>query len=517
MLSFIVESGFRSLCLGIVVWIALRVFRVRDPQTQSLAWRAVLFSALAMPLLMPILEGLLRTTPSVALYWIPAAQPSILQPLAAAIPAKTPSSFAWPAILPVGYVAVAAALMLRLIIGLEKSRRLCGGARPLMETWTSGRDVRVSAGIRMPATFGATILLPADWDRWSAFEQESVFLHESCHVRRGDFYVHLLAGLHRAIFWFNPLAWWLQNRLVELAESICDDAALRKVEDRVSYAEVLVKFAASASETRFVGLAMARGRTVGRRVERVLRETVVAPAASLFRRLLILSLFVPVAGFSAGTWLLEPEVAAPLAIRFQVTQQPPVGAVQQVPAQQRAPQSSPAGVSTAVAPVKQGTQYLAAWPQQEVPYIIHPAEQAAFNLLKTDEEREQFIEAFWLLRDPTPGSFDNEFRDEYYRRIVLANDRYSSRTGLPGWRSDRGRVLIQLGEPDELERHPGSLATAGDGTLKETFPSEAWRYKFVQGIGQNATFVFVDSTGEGIYRLQSNPGVQDVPQPGRER
>ena len=88
------------------------------------------------------------------------------------------------------------------------------------------------------------------------------------------------------------------------------------------------------------------------------------------------------------------------------------------------------------------------WPRDEVPYIIDPEENAAFKGLKTDEERENFIEQFWLRRDPSPDTIDNEFRDEYYKRIVLANEKFTS--GIPGWKTDRGRILIMHGEPDEV-------------------------------------------------------------------
>ena len=156
--------------------------------------------------------------------------------------------------------------------------------------------------------------------------------------------------------------------------------------------------------------------------------------------------------------------------------------------------------------------YLKKWPQNEVPYIIDPEEQAAFNRLKTDEEREQFIEAFWLRRDPTPDSVDNEFRDEYYRRIVLANERYTS--GIPGWKTDRGRILIMHGEPDEVERHAMGGTYIRDieegGGRTSTFPFERWRYRHIDAIGNNVILEFVDSTMSGEYRLEFDPAAKDA-------
>jgi len=161
---------------------------------------------------------------------------------------------------------------------------------------------------------------------------------------------------------------------------------------------------------------------------------------------------------------------------------------------------------------EQEGNYLKKWPQNEVPYIIDPEEQAAFNKLKTDEEREQFIEAFWLRRDPSPESIDNEFRDEYYRRIVLANEKYTS--GLPGWKTDRGRILIMHGEPDEVETHAmgGTYFRDQDegGGRTSTFPFERWRYRHVDGIGNNVILEFVDSSMSGEYRLEYDPSAKDA-------
>src|SRR3984893_13593751 len=119
------------------------------------------------------------------------------------------------------------------------------------------------------------------------------------------------------------------------------------------------------------------------------------------------------------------------------------------------------------------------WLQEEVPYIISDEERAAFLQLQTNEEREQFIEAFWQRRDPTPDTVENEFKEEHYRRIAYANERFAS--GIPGWRTDRGRIYIIWGKPDEIESHPtgGNYerpASEGGGQT-ETYAFEAWRYR----------------------------------------
>ena len=92
------------------------------------------------------------------------------------------------------------------------------------------------------------------------------------------------------------------------------------------------------------------------------------------------------------------------------------------------------------------------WLNEDVAYIITDEERAAFKRLATDDEREEFVEQFWLRRDPSPDTTENEFKEEHYRRIAYANDRFSS--GIPGWKTDRGRMYIMYGPPDEITGQP---------------------------------------------------------------
>src|SRR5260221_4813106 len=137
------------------------------------------------------------------------------------------------------------------------------------------------------------------------------------------------------------------------------------------------------------------------------------------------------------------------------------------------------------------------WLQEEVPYIISDEERAAFLQLQTNEEREQFIEAFWQRRDPTPDTVENEFKEEHYRRIAYANERFAS--GIPGWRTDRGRIYIIWGKPDEIESHPtGGNYNRPDnegGGQTETYAVEQWRYRYLERIGSNLIIEFVDPSG----------------------
>src|SRR5580700_6437267 len=152
------------------------------------------------------------------------------------------------------------------------------------------------------------------------------------------------------------------------------------------------------------------------------------------------------------------------------------------------------------------------WLEEEVPYIISDEERSAFLQLQTNEEREQFIEAFWQRRDPTPDTVENEFKEEHYRRIAYANERFSS--GIPGWRTDRGRIYIMWGPPDEIESHSAGSTynrpmTEGGGQTT-VYGFDDWTYHYMEGIGQNITIEFVDPTGTGEYHITMDPGEKDA-------
>ena len=146
------------------------------------------------------------------------------------------------------------------------------------------------------------------------------------------------------------------------------------------------------------------------------------------------------------------------------------------------------------------------WLDEDVVYIITDEEKKAFKGLQSDEEREQFIEQFWLRRDPSPDTEENEYREEHYRRIAYANDNFAS--GIPGWRSDRGMIYIKYGAPDERDQHNGGTEerdiTEGGGTTS-MYPYEKWRYRYIDGIGTNVEMEFVDTTMTGEFHLTTDP------------
>jgi GWxTD domain-containing protein len=152
------------------------------------------------------------------------------------------------------------------------------------------------------------------------------------------------------------------------------------------------------------------------------------------------------------------------------------------------------------------------WLNEDVVYIISPEERQAFLQLETNEEREQFIEQFWLRRSSNPDLPDNDFKEEHYRRIAYANEHFAS--GIPGWKTDRGRMYIMWGPADEVDSHPTGgtydrpMEEGGGSTT--TYPFETWRYRYMEGIGENVIWEFVDPSGSGEYHLTMDPSEKDA-------
>jgi len=152
------------------------------------------------------------------------------------------------------------------------------------------------------------------------------------------------------------------------------------------------------------------------------------------------------------------------------------------------------------------------WLDKDVTYIITDEERKAFKKLATDDEREKFIEEFWRRRDPDPDTDENEYKEEYYERIAYANEHFAS--GIPGWKSDRGRIWIMYGKPDERETHPAGgpydRPSYEGGGMTTTYPFESWFYRYLPGVGSGIEIEFVDPTGSGEYRIARNPSEKDA-------
>jgi len=152
------------------------------------------------------------------------------------------------------------------------------------------------------------------------------------------------------------------------------------------------------------------------------------------------------------------------------------------------------------------------WLDEDVRWIITDEERSAFRQLSNDEERDQFIEAFWQRRDPTPDTIENEFKEEHYRRIAYSNEHFAA--GIPGWKTDRGRMYIMYGPADEIESHPSGgtydrpMEEGGGST--STYPFEDWRYRYIEGIGQEVIIEFVDTCMCGDYHMTLDRSEKDA-------
>ena len=152
------------------------------------------------------------------------------------------------------------------------------------------------------------------------------------------------------------------------------------------------------------------------------------------------------------------------------------------------------------------------WLKEEVPDIITDEERRAFLELSTNEEREQFIVSFWARRNPDPESPINAYKEEHYRRLAYADEHFAS--GIPGRKTDRGHIYILWGPPDEIESHPTGgtydrpLEQGGGST--STYPWELWRYRHLEGVGENIEIEFVDPSGSGEYHITNDPCEKDA-------
>ncbi len=205
--------------------------------------------------------------------------------------------------------------------------------------------------------------------------------------------------------------------------------------------------------------------------------------------------------------LVSSSIAATLSLPLSAQQQQP-----QVKATVAKPQTDKQRKANEAKLKKELETPYKKWLNEEVLWIITPEERTAFNRLETDDERQQFIEQFWLRRDPTPDTEETELKEEHYRRIAWANDRFAS--GIPGWKTDRGMVYIKFGPADERTEHPtggpGVRPIEEGGGETTFFPYEQWRYRYLDGVGQDITIEFVDKTMTNEYRMTWNPSDKDA-------
>ena len=371
-------------------------------------------------------------------------------------------------------------------------------------------DVPVVVGWLRPA-----ILLPLGLAAGLPAEQvEFILIHELAHIARRDYLMNLLQNMVEALLFYHPAVWWVSAVMRAEREHCCDDIVVALAGDAPGYAAVLVKLEQRRAPEPMLA---ATGGSLTRRVRRLLRQPSSAPSAAA--PLAAVALAMAIAGLALAS---QTQTVQPPAVILPHPKAPeltlPVLVFPQSPALKLTLPvvTMPLLAQTQVERQRQLKQEMETpyrkWLNQDVAYIITDQERSAFKALQTDNEREKFIEQFWLRRDPTPGTVENEFKEEHYRRIAFANEHFSA--GIPGWKTDRGRIYITYGPPDEIEDHTsgGTLqrpAAQGGGAVT-AFPFQDWRYKYIEGIGNNVIIEFVDPTRTGEYHMTMDPAEKNV-------
>ncbi len=450
------------------------------PIVQGVLWPAGEFKPVAA--LMPAARG----TPGMD------AQPGRMQALPAPFPPK-------PALTAKGGLLVlhlSGALLILALAAMQKFRlrRLAIGATPpqdpdLAEMYDEmcrsmnlfrWPQLLLSGDNHAPMTFGTwkpVVVLPPSGIR--------VFLgHELAHHHRWDLWLSWLQIPISALWWFNPIYWLLSRRIRSIREDCCDDLVVALgLASGEGYCRTLLQAARVASGNAMAGATLAyigESQPLRRRFKRIM--------SAKFTRTPKLAGTGMLAVAALGLLLLpgvEPRIFTDIAAGAEalIENRMPAGQQTAAPAGPQRPQ-----------PVQESnlTDYYRKWLNEDVVYIITPEEKNVFLALRTDEERGFFIEQFWARRDPDPRRGGNQFKEEHYRRIGYANERFKSK--VPGWQPDRGRIFILYGESDGKESHPTDQS-----------PFERWRYRHIDRIGDNVEFEFVDKTLDNTYILTTSP------------
>ena len=320
---------------------------------------------------------------------------------------------------------------------------------------------------------------------------EAILIHELAHIRRYDYLVNVMQSLVEGLLFYHPAVWWVSSVMRSEREHCCDDVVVAMQGDARGYAVTLARLELNRGAAREPVLA-ANGGNLMKRIHRLMQQPegprVATPLVSLAALLATATL-----AFAAWQTQTPPTPPSQRQLIAQVPQTSPLA-----PRQQRAQEKVPRP--------ELDTAYRK-WLNEDVAYIITDAERTSFKQLTTDAEREQFIRQFWLNRDPTPGTIENEFKEEHYRRIAYANAQYAS--SFPGWKTDRGRIYITYGPPDEIDDHSSggayTLPREEGGATITTYPFQQWRYKYIEGMGSNVIMEFVDKARTGEFHLTLDP------------
>lgn len=287
MMGLIAEYTARSLVLGALVWLALQALRIQDPKLERTVWRVVLAAMVLMPAILEL--GSLSPVPT------PTFKASYTEVLTFSAPGSTSTETST---LLVIVAALSTALVVRNLIGIARCWLIRRRATRLSANVHGALDLRMSRDVQAPATVFSTILVPSDFESWSAEARRLALAHERSHIASHDFHVQWLAQLYRNVFWFNPFAWWLDSRLALLNEHISDDAAIEGHDQRTAYAHVLLNLAQRGSAGEYT-VPMIRRQSLGERIKRILQQTNVSES-SVRRTLLVACVLAPIVGATAA-------------------------------------------------------------------------------------------------------------------------------------------------------------------------------------------------------------------------
>ncbi len=287
---------------------------------------------------------------------------------------------------------------------------------------------------------------------YPAAQVEAILLHELAHIRRHDYLVNAIQGVFEVLFFYHPAVWWVSAVVRAEREKCCDDIAVAVSGNAHEYAAVLT----ALEEKRWTAPRPAVAITGGslmKRIRRLLYPQAPKAAWTPFLAALICLLTI---AFGLGAW--QSDTADPSAAHMQRLQE--------------------------------FAMFLMKSLDSNSAYTItNDEERTAFKKLTTEDERHNFLKQFWLNRNP--GTSEQDLHPEIDRRLTYADQHYQTTTGVPGSQTDRGRMYVIYGPPDEIDSHPNDR-------------HEEWGYRRLQGSNDMKTFTFVDRTGNGDYRLAQN-------------
>jgi GWxTD domain-containing protein len=297
---------------------------------------------------------------------------------------------------------------------------------------------------------------------------EAILLHELAHIRRWDYLMNACQRLVEGLLFYHPAVWWISRVIRAERENCCDDIVVQLRGDVQGYASALAALEQNRLEQDAASHQPVMAATGGNLMKRIKRLLYPKNSGGVWAPALAMLILMASAAATVAAWHMKPDAGLTSRQTSQTEENP-----------------------------------WRKWLNEDVVYIISDEEKVAFERLNTDEERQHFVEQFWARRDPTPGTAENEFKEEHYRRLAFANRHFASKQ-QPGWKTDRGRIYIRYGPPDEIDSHPsGGTYRRPDsegGGSAITCPFEDWRYNHFEGVG-TLTIEFVDVSASGEFRM----------------